>query len=222
MSNEFIPRGDAAFNIWQADALSYVEQNAEAWHIPAPEVETLKAQAALWNPAFAKASNRETRSHADVLAKDEARKSYEKAWRRFAQAYLTNNPALNDEQRMHMGIHPRDNAHTPHPVPHTSPVATVDFSVRFQHKINFTDEQTPTSKAKPAGVHGCEIWMKLDGEAPQSQADLRYLATDTATPHIVEFGGEDGGKTAYYWLRWVNTRGETGPWSAPVSALVAK
>jgi len=24
-----------------------------------------------------------------------------------------------------------------------------------------------------------------------------------------------------YWLRWVNTRGEKGPWSEPVSATIA-
>ncbi|MEK6257559.1 MAG: hypothetical protein AABP62_02975 [Planctomycetota bacterium] len=26
--------------------------------------------------------------------------------------------------------------------------------------------------------------------------------------------------SAYYWLRWENTKGETGPWSAMVSATI--
>jgi len=30
----------------------------------------------------------------------------------------------------------------------------------------------------------------------------------------------DAGKTAYYALRWENTRGETGPWSDVVSATI--
>jgi hypothetical protein len=25
---------------------------------------------------------------------------------------------------------------------------------------------------------------------------------------------------AYYWLRWVNTRGEYGPWSVTVSSII--
>ena len=29
----------------------------------------------------------------------------------------------------------------------------------------------------------------------------------------VQRGGEDGGKRVYYALRWINTRGQTGPWS---------
>ena len=28
------------------------------------------------------------------------------------------------------------------------------------------------------------------------------------------------GKMVYYWLRWVNTRGETGPWSITINAMV--
>jgi len=32
--------------------------------------------------------------------------------------------------------------------------------------------------------------------------------------------GTQAGKTVYYWLRWVNTRGEAGPWSSVASAMV--
>jgi hypothetical protein len=34
------------------------------------------------------------------------------------------------------------------------------------------------------------------------------------------FDGADANKTVTYWLRWVSTRGEAGPWSAAVSATV--
>ena len=49
---------------------------------------------------------------------------------------------------------------------------------------------------------------------------MTYVATDTATPYVLDFDGSKGCKTVYFWLRWVNTRGETGPWSTTVSALV--
>ena len=51
-------------------------------------------------------------------------------------------------------------------------------------------------------------------------SELIYVDTDTRTPFIIKFNGEDGGKTVYYWLRWVNSRNEVGPWSKPVSAMV--
>ncbi|MCC6661417.1 MAG: hypothetical protein IT437_11080 [Phycisphaerales bacterium] len=36
-----------------------------------------------------------------------------------------------------------------------------------------------------------------------------------------EFPDGGGGKTAVYMLRWVNTRGEKGPWSEVTTATVA-
>ncbi|HEY5591222.1 MAG TPA: hypothetical protein VIK55_09415, partial [Paludibacter sp.] len=89
-----------------------------------------------------------------------------------------------------------------------------------QHTINFSDEASPRSKAKPEGVHGCEIYMKLDGDAPKEVSEMTYVATDTATPYVLTFDGAKTGKTIYYWLRWVNTRGECGPWSSTMSAMV--
>ena len=35
-----------------------------------------------------------------------------------------------------------------------------------------------------------------------------------------EYPGTDGGKQAHYMLRWVNTRGETGPWSETATATI--
>jgi hypothetical protein len=76
------------------------------------------------------------------------------------------------------------------------------------------------AKAKPAGVRGCEIWLKVGTPLPVSAADLTFVTLDTRTPHVIPFDGADGGKLVTYWLRWVSTRGETGPWSAAVSATV--
>jgi len=36
-----------------------------------------------------------------------------------------------------------------------------------------------------------------------------------------DFNSEDKGKTAYFALRWVNTRGGKGPWSQVCVATVA-
>ena len=49
---------------------------------------------------------------------------------------------------------------------------------------------------------------------------LMFLAVDTRTPYTTDFDGADGGKQAHYMLRWVNTRGETGPWSETATATI--
>ena len=55
---------------------------------------------------------------------------------------------------------------------------------------------------------------------PADPSELKYLATDTRTPYVVDFEGAQGGKPAYYMMRWVSKRGETGPWSQTVSATI--
>ena len=99
----------------------------------------------------------------------------------------------------------------------------VDTSQRLRHEIRFADEASPTSRAKPAGIMGCEIWVKVSatGEAAPSSADeLSFLSLDTASPYIAEYDGANGGKTAHYMLRWVKSGGEKGPWSETISATI--
>jgi hypothetical protein len=66
---------------------------------------------------------------------------------------------------------------------------------------------------------GCEIWNKV-GEAPIGPSQVNYLGTYTRTPYMVECDEQDAGKTAYYMLRWINSRVETGPRSQTVSASI--
>ena len=98
------------------------------------------------------------------------------------------------------------------------PLVTVDTSQRLQHTIAFQDELTPTSRAKPEGVRGAQIWVKIGDPPPTDPNELTYLATDTRTPYVTDFDGVDGNKVAHYMLRWESTRGDVGPWSETASA----
>jgi len=44
-------------------------------------------------------------------------------------------------------------------------------------------------------------------------AALTFLTMTTKPSFRAEFKAGEGGKTAVYMARWVNTRGEKGPWS---------
>ena len=217
---DYIPQNDAEFNLWQTNLIDIVGANLAPWGILADDFTALVGTQGVWNAAFTKASNRQNRTSADVQAKDDARKSYEKSLRTFVAQWLANNSKVTNSDRERMGLTVKSGTRTPIPAPTSLPVGIVDFSVRLQHTISFSDEATPRSKAKPAGVHGCEIWMKIDGPAPVDASELSYVATDTSSPYTLNFEGKHAGKTVYYWLRWVNTRGEHGPWSATVSAMV--
>ena len=44
--------------------------------------------------------------------------------------------------------------------------------------------------------------------------------TDTNSPYLYTFDGSDAGQMGHWMLRWVNTKGEPGPWSETVSATI--
>lgn len=217
---DYIPQNDAKMNLWQKNLVEIVESKVTEWGILDTDLALIKTKQAVWEPAFDKASNKQNRTAADVLAKDEAYDEYVAVLRPFVAQWLANNNKVTDADRARMGLTVKTGTRTATPIPSTSPVGSIDFSVRLQHAIHFSDEASPRSKAKPAGVHGCEIYMKTDGEAPKDASELTYVATDTATPYVVKFDGAKAGKMVYYWLRWVNTRGETGPWSFTINAMV--
>jgi hypothetical protein len=220
MSNsDFIPRPDAEFNVWQGNLVSLIEGNTEAWGIPAEDFTALTAGQTAWTTAFTKASNKQNRSAADVRAKDDARELYEKSLRTFVAQWLASNSKVTDSDRERMNITVRSAVRTPVSVPVTTPVGTIDFSVRQQHSLYFVDSAT-NGKAKPEGVHGCEIWMKNGGEAPKTDADFSYVGIDTKSPYVISFTVSDIGKLVYYRMRWINKRGQTGPWSSTISAVV--
>lgn len=217
---DYIEDSDSLFNIQQGVIIQECKANATAWGIPATELTILGTKQTSWNTSYAAASNVNVRSHVDVVAKDDARSALEEVIRTFVNQWIANNPKVTNSQREKMGLTVKSETRTPVAVPKTFPVATVDFSTRLQHKVAFRDSATPSSKAKPAGAHGCEIWAKIGKEAPKSESDLHYLGTCTATPFLNTFDGEEAGETVHYWLRWVNTKGERGPWSTPVNAMV--
>ena len=217
---DFIPTQDSEFNLFQGSFISIVTPNATAWGILAADLTALTLPKTNWESAYAKANNKQNRTSADVQLKNDTRKIYQKALRNFIAQWIAKNPKVPDSERERMGLTLKDTKAKKSMVENAFPIGVIDFSVRLQHTIEFADVNTPHSKAKPKGMHGCEIWMKLGGEAPKDASELTYIATDTRTPYVNHFTGADAGKTAYYWLRWTSTTAKPGPWSQPINAIV--
>ena len=156
-------------------------------------------------------------------AKDDSRDALESAVRTLVRQ-LQASADVDDTERAAMGITVPDRIKTTAiSAVSTRPVGVVDTSQRLRHEIRFTDESTPTSRAKPDGVMGCEIWVKVleaGVAAPVGADGLEFITLDTASPYTAEYDGANGGKTAHYMLRWVKKNGDKGPWSETVSATI--
>lgn len=216
---DYIPSSDADFDAWTRNFVDNVAGNAVALGLSPAHVTSLQGAQADWGVKYPASNTAQAAMNSAVQAKNDSRSGYEDLVRSLANI-IQSSPQVTDAQRQGLGITVRSTTRTAAGAPTSRPVATIDLSQRLRHTINFMDETTPTSRAKPEGVQGCEIWMKVGEPAPAGPNDVHYLALDTRTPYTVEFEAADAGKTAYYMLRWISTRGETGPWSQTVSGTI--
>ncbi|MDR2888124.1 MAG: hypothetical protein LBV26_09060 [Bacteroidales bacterium] len=218
--NDYIPNSDSAFDTWQGSLFTMVQTNLQKWNIPEADFSVIKTLRDWWTSTYAAASNRHNRTEAQTVAKNNARSAYKKEIRMFVKRHLAFNAAVGDSERDAMGLTIPSGTRTQPQAPSTFPIVDIDFSTRMRHILKFRDSEA-TGRAKPDKVHGCEIWTKTGGQPPVNESELTYLGTDTKSPHTIDYRGDQQGTVAHYWLRWVNARGEHGPWSAPASAIIA-
>jgi len=220
---DYIPGSDTGFQAWVANFVSYANANlVELGIAPADMMPIVSAQGDFDAKMAANVTAQQAAQSARQ-AKDASRDALESLIRQLVRQLQASGDVDNSE-RAALGITVPDTIRTASVGGiDTRPIGAVDTSQRLRHEIRFTDEATPTKRAKPKGVMGCEIWVKVaaTGEAAPTSADeLSFLSMDTASPYIVEYDGKDGGKTAHYMLRWVKSNGEKGPWSETISATI--
>ena len=220
---DYLPGSDTGLQAWVENFDVYATAHAADLGLVPPQVLPVTAARTDFDAKMTANFAAQQAAQAARQAKEDSRDALESAIRELVRQ-LQASPDVDDTERAALGITvPDTTPTTPMGGIETRPVGVVDTSQRLRHEIRFTDESTPTSRAKPAGVIGCEIWVKIatDGEGPPSGPDeLSFVGLDTATPYTVEYDGENGGKTAHYMLRWVRGSDQKGPWSETISATI--
>jgi len=219
---DYIPGGDAEFGAWLTNFVAYANANLVALGLVAGDMTPVTNAQTTWNSAYPAHVTASQNAQSARQAKDGARSGVETAVRPLVRR-LQASPSVSDAERAALGITVPDPGGAPVGPPTTRPVVTIECGQRLQHTVGFTDEATPTRKAKPAGVLGAEIWVSIlpvGQPTPTDPASFTFVALDTRTPYTLDFAGADGGKNANYLLRWVNPTGEKGPWSETATATV--
>jgi hypothetical protein len=213
---DFIPRSDAETIAHGKSLTLYVTNHMDALGLrPGDETRLVNALSDFetkYNDSVTKKSEAE----ASIEEKDAAREEYEALLR----AFNLDMHDAGDQHRAAMGLTVKDTVRTAVGAPDSHPVGEVETNQKLIHIIHFRDELTPDSKGKPDGVQGVQIWLKTSGAPPVDYKECQYVATDSRTPYNCNFEGVDAGKTAYYLLRWINGKGETGPWSPLIQATI--
>ncbi|HEX8068307.1 MAG TPA: hypothetical protein VF546_00045 [Pyrinomonadaceae bacterium] len=220
MTKDYIPKGDAEFNVWLKNFVGKVETNKGKLPLAAGSGAALQQQQA----ALEQVLTEEEAARVAYEAKREERRTLRReaeAEARAAVRVIQADKNVTDALRAELQIPLRDAPAAPVPPITSRPVITIDFSQRLRHTLEYRDSETPTSRARPAGATGCEFHAYVGTTPPTGTGQFKYLDTDASSPYTVNYTDADAGKTAYYIARWVNPgRNEKGPWSETVSAVI--
>ncbi|MDR0790416.1 MAG: hypothetical protein LBO06_06440, partial [Bacteroidales bacterium] len=175
---------------------------------------------------FAKTSEKDTSTSADVAAKNDAKKALIAIMREFYNRYVIGSPTMTNEQRKTYEYPVRDTEPTPVPVPVDGPDVEIDFSHSGAHFILFGKYNTggKITRGLPKGAHGVEIRRLIqDGDAPLIEPEpnaMEQLTLASKSPHEVVYDRASKGLKVYYVLRYFNDKGEHSLWSKTAVAIV--
>lgn len=217
MAGDYIPHSDGEFLAWVQAWLAYAADHLAEIGLTAEDLAVIRAktdalEAASGAHATARNAARSCR-RASLATRGDLEASIRATTRR-VQA----NPSTTDANRAGLGVTVRNAPPAPAVIQDSRPVPTVNAAQRLRHEIRWRDERSG-KRARPAGIAGCEVWVKF-GEPPADPSQLRYAGTRGRAEFVAEYPGEQAGQVAHYMLRWVNRRGQTGPWSETVSATI--
>ena len=209
---DWIPRTDAALNTFVANMTNVMSGTPANWGLTAGQVSDIEDDYNPWLSAVNTTNAAQAALHASVTNQATLRAALE-ATLRATNAIVQATPTVTDANKELAGFPVRDTTPTRAPVATTGVmiVSAVAMGALTQ-VVDFRDQSTPDTRAKPPGQKYAEIRAQVGGTVPLNGDTMETLGLDGRTPYTAVFEAGDENKVVYYCARWINTRGEPGPW----------
>jgi hypothetical protein len=220
MSNSYIPSREADLDTWLANFKTLIAATPTSYGLVAADGTAITNAFNAWHTAYLAAVNPTTRTKATVTTKNEQKAIVLGVVRGYATV-IRANAAVSDALKIGIGLHVHDTAPSPVPTPSTYPMLTLSGMGVGQQDLRAADQATPAKRAKPTGVAGMLLFRHV-GTAPATDpTQCEFLGFASRTEFTSHFDSADNGKTATYFARWTNSKGEMGPWSPAASMPIA-
>lgn len=222
----YIPNRNADLSLWMDNFDSTAAAAPSVYGLTAANVLTIAAANGALQAAYTPLTSPATKSKAAVAAFNAARQSALNQIRPLAIA-IAQNPGISPDDKSALGVTIPKTTRSPLPTPTTVPIVqTVAMNVG-SIQLRSYDTTTPTSRSKPFGVAGLEVWQSKGTVFATDPSQCTYQQTVTKTPFTVVYDGSDSGKKSTLFCRWVSkgtltSGGQTvpGPWSGPVNFVL--
>ena len=215
----YIPSNDTVFCDFGKKVYDYAVKHHERWRVGAPTDEMIARMDDLCIKV--EICSKPTRSKVDTAAKTEARRKVEKELRNYLQGFVMHNTNVTDIDRISMGLPIYDVVQTQVSNPEGQARAFITYPGQTQLKLAVRHiDGTPMDER---ANYGYRIYYGLyqHGDTPPSSGvDLRESLFSRRKNVLFSFLPSDSGKTAYFCIRYENSRGISGPWGPMFSSII--
>ena len=233
----YIPTSDAALDVWAANFSTLITTSPASYGIASTDAVNIAALVAAYHAQYLLAGmsgsipktpvNPATRTPVTIAAKDSTKGAMLPILREYA-VLINANQAVTNDQRRSLGLTIKKTTPTPIPDPVSSPIVSMIAAVQGAVQFGLRDSLTPTVRAKPFGAIAAQVFVNMgtvstgnpSGDPASSPSLSDYVDIATKTPFSVPFAGEDAGRKANIWTRWITRTGLVGPWSDPVAFVI--
>jgi len=216
----YVPVNDADFHNWAINIYEIARNNAQdQW-----KVEPLSVDMKTRLDYFAEKvelCSKPTRSKVDTLEKNELRKALEKDMRNYIQGMVAHNIHVTNVDRELMGLPIYDTIPTPVGEPLGVSSADITYLGGQVVELHFRHvEGTPFDKKAD---YGRKVYWGLYADTDHHPENGDALPKNVFTrrkKEIFKFSPSDVKKTAYFCIRYENSKGAPGPWGPMIMAVI--
>ncbi|TVQ58053.1 MAG: hypothetical protein EA377_00390 [Phycisphaerales bacterium] len=219
-TGDYMPRTDDGFWHWLQNFSSLLHENPQRFALTAADAQIVMDHFDAYTPLWRQCKQPSLRTTTLIARKDAVKASAMASCRVYAKI-IKGIPGVDEESKTALGLRINDTTPTPISVPSTVPMLSIVCAYSGEHVMRYADETTPTSRRKPHGAKFIEIWCNIaKGPNPDVSA-AKPVGSFGRQPIRVALDQAHTGDTATYFGRWINTKGEPGPWSLPVTMTVS-
>ena len=215
---DFFPTRNADLLEWLKNFSTVVAAKASAWSIPVQTASALAAKVAAYETIY-EAATGENGTRALTLEKNEKRDELKAEVRNIKNKHIDYNEAVSDPDRERLGLPIPDRNPTPKPRPAGRPLLEVMPSNNRQHTVSALNQATG-KKIRPDDAHGVRYAWEIRDDAPANAGDLRHSVFRVKTTEVFDYDEAERGKKVFYAACYENAKGEAGPWSDIIEAVI--
>ena len=220
MATNYLPQKLSTFRTWALNFATLIQGSPPTYGLVAGDSATITTAVDTFDAAYTISTAPATRTPVTVQATIDARNAAVQVIRSYARIILAN-AGVADSDKTALGLHLRDPVNTPVPAPSTAPIVAVVGATPGVLTCTSRDSMSsPGVKAKPFGATQLQVFAQFGTVAPVSPAATPFRGVFTKTPFALDTSPGTPGQTAFIYARWVNQKGQVGPWSALATSVI--